>query len=155
MKKLVRVVALALPLLISTECFSANNFNSVTIPKIEKWERSTTSTDGQLTPPCGHFIHWYNDPKGGGYQGILVYWHKGEHAKPFLIGKSWGFKTAPDGDFDTTTMRSALLLETGEWFVGDENEAVKFLLGHSDGKDSTTFRFKAANSTVSRTFICD
>lgn len=155
MKKLVRVVVLAFPLLISTECFSANNFNSVTIPKIEKWERSTTRTDEQPTPPCGHTIHWYNDPKGDGYHGILVYWHKGEHAKPFLIGKSWGFRITEDEGFDITTMRSALLLETGEWFVGDEEESVRFVHGHNHGKDSTTFRFKAANSTVSRTFICD
>lgn len=142
--------AIALP-----HSISLAQTTNLEIPSIELWEE-TANPFGNMSMghPTKTVITWHKDSRGKGYEGNVLYFMNSSGELTMFL-KSWNFVhygSRPYG-FDWRESRTALLLENGEWFIGDEGEMVSIMWEFNDQDEviAVTYSFTDINSSISRT----
>lgn len=135
--------------------FSATFAQTIEIPNIEQWEETTYPFgDHDMGHKTKTVVIWHKDPQGNGYEGDVLY-YKNSSGKLVMLSKSWNFINYGGGmhDFDWSKTRVALLLENGEWFVGDEGEMLRIKREYNEQNEviAVTYQFAGSNASVSRT----
>lgn len=157
MKRVLSVCSLIILMLLLTNCSLSRNIEivSIEIPNIESWKEIVYSEDSNndKNDRGWIFIRWFQDPRGNGYYGMVLYYKLTNSADPISIVKAWGFRKDSGGSYDWNETRVALWLEDkGVWFVGDQGERLKVSRQYKDGNTiSVTYTFEGRNHKVSKT----
>ena len=149
--KAVRIASLFAALV----CFGASMAwagEEQTIPPVETWEEMAVPYPDSPEMQKKFLVKWHKDPRGERYEGTTGYFQDPKGGST-LFTKCWDFwDGSGNGKWrDWSTIRVALLMDSGEWVVGDPGEMLS--MDWAEDKLSMTMRFQGVHRAHSRTLV--
>ena len=152
MKQFARLLLITFAMSVLLTFRSSAEAAQPTIPPIEKWQGSIYPfANANMGHPTKILVTWHQDPRGEGYEGSVLS-YQGPENKVIPFSKSWNFRKV-DGEYEWSGIRVALLLENGEWVVGNMGEMLNVKQGRNEKGEitSVTYEFNGGHKSISRT----
>jgi len=139
--------------------FGSADSKTADVPYVENWKEIiyfSEDSNNDKNDQGKVFIRWFEDPRGNGYSGMVLYQRINEESGPVPIVKSWNFKEINNGGYDWSNVLVALWLDDKGWFIGDVGERLIVSRKYKDGKTiSITYTFEDKNSSVFKTIYLE
>lgn len=167
MTKGLKVIFLGLLVIFLASCVRTQALGKrtdvVDIPHVETWKEIIYSknSNNDAKDRGQVFIRWFADPRGNGYEGMVLYHRFTITSDPYPIVKSWNFRKMESGEYNWGETRVAMWFDrissedSGFWFVGDIGERLQTSRQYDENKKTSfvTYTFLGKNSSVSKTIF--